>query len=883
MKKLVILLVLLFLPWFIYTQGIQGTIIAQNGESLPFATVYVQKLQLGTASNETGKYQLQLPAGTHQVRFQYLGFTTLEVEIIVGNDYRTYNAVMKEEPLQLQIVEVNDKNEDPAYTIMRRAIAKASYHTQQIDEYTAISYLKGSGRIKDVPALFRKRIIKEMRESGMDTSTAFVSESINEISYKRPNTYHEKVVSVRKIGEDNNTSPNNFINSSFYAPEVNGAISPLSPKAFAYYKFEYLGFFTDHDQIINKIKVIPRSPGDQVFAGTLYIVDQLWNIHSLKLVTSIWGIRFAINQVYNPILDQVWLPITHIYDVTGSLFGFDFEYRYFANISDYNIKVNPDLPNEVLVFDDRLEKEKAKTSDRNFRKKETDEAFSQLNSGQEISRKQLRKVLREYEKQELENAQKDTLEKVVEITNYQVDSQAYTRDSLYWSNIRPIPLTEFEIKGYHRMDSIAIVEEIKAKEDTLENFSNGSVKRKSTAQFKATDLILGGNYRWGKSKKFGLESPLATLHFNTAEGYQIGLPMFVSGRFKSISWSIDPALHYSFARERLNSVVGIHLNTRSSEIRSRWMIEGGRSTPQYNEAGAIDPTLNDIFTLFFERNYLKPYEKQYVHLQWQIDKGLLWKLRFSGELARKRSLKNRTDFVIFDSSKKTYTSNFPDNWELSNTDFQSYNIGILSAHWDFRPWLKYQISDGKKRAIENSSPVFNITIKTTISKLIDGTSNFQFMELGYKDVRNIGIRGTLSVNVSGGIFLNTMNIFLPDFKHFPGNQTFLTNLDPVSSYRMLPYYTYSTRDKYLSYFVNYQWRKFLITQIPLTRVFGWREALFINGLETPSSDHYLELGYTLNYLFRLFRVELVSSWQDFKYQDFGVRIGIAANLESLFN
>ncbi|RLD21622.1 MAG: hypothetical protein DRI69_03520, partial [Bacteroidetes bacterium] len=67
------------------------------------------------------------------------------------------------------------------------------------------------------------------------------------------------------------------------------------------------------------------------------------------------------------------------------------------------------------------------------------------------------------------------------------------------------------------------------------------------------------------------------------------------------------------------------------------------------------------------------------------------------------------------------------------------------------------------------------------------------------------------------------------------------------------------------------------------RLTGAKEGLFFNSLETPYSNHYMELGYGLNYIFRIFRIEYVASFQDFKYTGSGVRVGIAANLETLFN
>ena len=53
----------------------------------------------------------------------------------------------------LQTVTVKAGNEDPAYTIMRKTIAKAQYHLQQLDSYSARVYIKGSGQLKDYPWL----------------------------------------------------------------------------------------------------------------------------------------------------------------------------------------------------------------------------------------------------------------------------------------------------------------------------------------------------------------------------------------------------------------------------------------------------------------------------------------------------------------------------------------------------------------------------------------------------------------------------------------------------------------------------------------------------------------------------------------------------------
>jgi hypothetical protein len=55
-------------------------------------------------------------------------------------------------------VTVKAGKEDPAYTIMRKAIAKAKFHTQQIDAYSATVYIKGKGQLTDYPVAGQKGV-----------------------------------------------------------------------------------------------------------------------------------------------------------------------------------------------------------------------------------------------------------------------------------------------------------------------------------------------------------------------------------------------------------------------------------------------------------------------------------------------------------------------------------------------------------------------------------------------------------------------------------------------------------------------------------------------------------------------------------------------------
>jgi hypothetical protein len=107
-------------------------------------------------------------------------------------------------------------------------------------------------------------------------------------------------------------------------------------------------------------------------------------------------------------------------------------------------------------------------------------------------------------------------------------------------------------------------------------------------------------------------------------------------------------------------------------------------------------------------------------------------------------------------------------------------------------------------------------------------------------------------------------------------------VNPVGAFRMLDYYLYSTDEEYAYALFNYQFRHFALTQFNHFKRSGIRENIIFNTLFTPQSNQYAEIGYGINYIFRIFRVEFVTSWQDFAYKDFAVRVGIATDFSSIF-
>ena len=160
-------------------------------------------------------------------------------------------------------------------------------------------------------------------------------ESFNEIEFTAPDKYFQKVISYNSTfpAEGNEISPMNFIQASFYQPVLaDMAISPLAPNAFSHYKFKYLGASLQGNFTINKIQVIPKRKSQQLFEGTIYIIEDLWCLHSVDLTNENLVGKIRIQQLYIPVQDDIWMPVSHKFEINIGIMGFKADAGYGSSV-----------------------------------------------------------------------------------------------------------------------------------------------------------------------------------------------------------------------------------------------------------------------------------------------------------------------------------------------------------------------------------------------------------------------------------------------------------------------------------------------------------------------------------------------------------------------
>ena len=854
MRTSLTLLLVSFLCTCASAQTISGRITdAETGEPLPFASIYVPSTKSGAASNADGYFQVDLGGGNKAV-FSYLGYQT-QVKTIRGGNA---DVQLVSETLDLETVEIISGGEDKSYAVIRRAIAKADYHRNQLDAYTAEVYIKGTGKVNKLPGIAKLLAGKEDRKEMEEiTKRPFTSETTSRVEFTRPNNYKQQVLSKLEVG-DADFDANQYFFTSFYDPLVAGQlVSPLHPRAFGYYKFEQEGAFVDQDELVNKIRVIPRSRGEDVFEGYIYIVNGDWSIHSLELTTYKLGFQIDITQRQAEVEDHVWMPVTTTLDAEGQIFGIGFEYHYLSTVSDYNLTLNPDLGGYVEVIDEKSQPELAKQTKK---ARKLSELEQKLNEGGEIKRRDLMKLMRSYEEEEREKTPDPT---VVKSFDFVEDSTVQIiTDTASWAKIRPVPLTEQEELAYAIADSIV-------RQDSVE--ANAEVE----AGADGVGITIGG----GKNKK--RKNPhLSTLFlpdpfFNPVEGYALGGRL--SFRNTKKKWSIGLTPRYGFGWKRLSLQSDLRLGRSGVNDKPRFKLSGGRFLRQFNDKPAIKPWISTYANLVTGRNFIRLYERTYGQFDYLRKYNDTWSAEATLAYEDRRAVSNTSDANWFGlGDEEAYAANAPVHGERGLVEAVAPAATVrFGASW--RPGLKYEIRDKRKVLIENSAPIISASVRAGLPGIGESTSDFTALEASYERRFANGRKGNVDLLVRAGAFLRRENVDFPDMKHFNTSELTITSLDPIGSFRLLPYYQESTDREYVEVYAHYQFRKFLFTRIWKLHLMGLKEDLFVNYLYTPTSENYTEVGYSVDNILRFLRVEFVTGFRDFKYDDFGVRISIASS------
>jgi hypothetical protein len=868
-------------------QVLKGRIINISGEPVPYATIYIQELRQGTSANTRGDYEIRLPAGQYMVTYQSMGFAPQYFGVAVsGQDVRK-DVTLQMQYYQIPEVRISATGEDPAYGIMRKAIGMAPYYLNCVSHYKSEVYLKGSMTIKKIPALIKSLIKKSEKEEGAENikiseGDVYIMESYNEVEFTSPDKYVKKVVSYNSTfpSTEEKVSPMDMIDASFYSPKpMDIAISPLSPQAFSYYRFKYLGATLQGDNTINKIQVIPKIRSQELFEGTLYIIEDLWCIQSLDFILNNIVGKIGIKQLYIPVKDEIWMPVTHKFEIEASIIGLKADVGYSSSIRYLDVTQNGSLhkPESLTTNYYSASTKTVQTETHVSKNQQKIQKILEKDKMKNSDMIKLAKLMGKESKEALPDSVKNNLEIKSNTTNT-IEKDAGKKDSAYWAEIRPIPLTDQEMHSIISRDSIK-------KEASLQVSKNDTVpkpKMKKKNKFLQTTGNIFSGHTWsdttGGSFNFGGLVNLKTLSFNTVDGFTYGTDFRISKRWRtSNSLTIAPWARWAFSREKLEwKINGTYSFDRMKQ--RQLFFRSGNTSLDISDGGSINPFLNSITSLFFKDNYLKLYQSAYLTtgFRTEIVNGL--RLEVSAGYENRKVLSNTTDFAFVRSSK-TYSLNVPDNEYLA-AGSNPINALRDQKHFEFvtnvtfTPRQKYSIYKAAKVSRGSDWPTFMLTWKHGINEsaeMTDKYRNFDFIRVNVSRDHNLGLTGNLRWRISSGGYLNNKYLTWYDFVHFNAQPLPVLIDNYQDAFRLPSYYSLATPEFFGEVHINYSNQYLLLKYLPGFSNTLARENLSLSYLGTRYHSHYTEIGYSITRLFLFGEIGVFAGFDNLKYRSIGAR------------
>lgn len=787
-----------------FSQVLQGSVTDSLGQPLAYASVYVKGGTKGTTTNADGKYSLELSTGNYTITCAYIGYKKAERTLNIKTR-EVYLLDFQLNPMQVELSEVVVKAgaEDPAYAIMRKAIAKRKEHLLEAETSQSLVYMKGLIRSLKVP----KKILGQKVDFNNDIIDSsgkgilYFSESLTRYTKGANGKYKEEVISAKVSGNSSGfgfNSPSdldvNFYENNIPLQGMNsrGFISPLHDNALGFYRYKFLGSFYEDGREINKIAVFPKRQYEPLFAGGfIHIIEGTWRLHSAQLqLNKASQIEIVdsleITQELFPVENDIWMPkYTRIVADFG-IFGFKARAEFAAVFSDYANKAVPD----------------------NFRK--------------------------------------NNIVKVI-------DTSANKKTMAYWDSIRPIPLSLEESRDYVKKDSL----EKKFKDpkylDSLDKIAN---------KVSPVGLLIGEQTFFSRAKKtrFSIPGILNSVQYNTVEQWAIGIEPVFTKWGDTGSYTISPRFRYNTGFNRLYADVTVSKRF-GRDYKKRWdvTVAAGNYIFQINPGNPIQPLNNTLATLLYTVNHMKVFEKTYGRIAARKVLGSGFTLTMRASFEDRKPLENTdTTRKWRQFQGRSFTPNYPP--ELPEGFFDRHQALITGLTLRFQPGLKYVQYPDRLVSMGSDAPVFTLTLDKAWRDIAGSDARFGRWRLGMTDEMNMKLGGSLNYNLGIGGFINNENVQLPDWQHFMGNQTIVAS-PFVRSFQLAPYYANSTKDKFFATgHVEWHLNGLFTNKIPLFRKTNIGLLTGANAFYVDGNRNYSEIFVGLENIFKVLRVDYVWGW-----------------------
>lgn len=693
---LILLIFLLFGSQSNAQQLLKGTVVDENGISIPFAKIYVKNAaENRTLADANGYFEMRLFQGEYFLVITAPGFDNAEGyvainDVTVERKYQLFPSKI----VDLEDVEASAKKTNPGRDIMLKVVEKRDSINFWKYPHTVNGYTKATEKIERFESNKEKRQREKKEDEELENTDPSGIEdpfaekrkeneefannmNLVEVDFTRHYGSRYNIKEIRNAYEERGNKKTNLYYTTTVKSNFNffenllhlddlhqtPVSSPISGPGILSYKYRLEAQYEENGYKINKIKIIPRTISTTTLEGYIYVIDSLWLIQKLDLTMEKGNLLvydyFSIHQEFEHPGDSICV-------LSNQILEYGVKYKDQAstcttvtNFSDYNFAPN----------------------------------FSPKFFNNELS-----------------------------IT----EEEAYDKDSTYWKEKRKTELSPEEIKYIAVRDSIYDYQNRKEYLDSVDKVFN-KVTVLKVLWFGIDHRNREKKTQWSISSIAGLLRPIYIAGPRVAPSFSYFKKWKSERTFDS-----DYEVSIGILNADVKGSTGLHFRYDPYHF-------GTAHLKFSHDFDAIRGY--DAITQIYKRDNFIEVTSMTIGNDYELLNGLYLDAEFS--FTERRSLK---DYKFLD------TDDFlPNN---DPTEFESYQASIFEATLSYIPNQKFMREPKRKVILGSKWPTFYLYYEKGIPKLFGSDINHDYMAAGILHTFKIGTIGTSSYHIKGGQFLN---------------------------------------------------------------------------------------------------------------------------------
>ena len=244
---------------------------------------------------------------------------------------------------------------------------------------------------------------------------------------------------------------------------------------------------------------------------------------------------------------------------------------------------------------------------------------------------------------------------------------------------------------------------------------------------------------------------------------------------------------------------------------------------------------------------------------------------------------------------RDFSSNNPSNAEYVQEGFSTHKSFITQFQVGYRPFLTQSYRANTRLTDWGSSPLLLAKYRAGWRGVAGSSTDFDQVEFSY--LHNVEVNPWIKMGllVNAGTFFGNKPDYFIDYKHYNGTLNLLQAGEMLASHRLVGYYQnftsganqrlnvdhyiYSTGGTYVEALSFFQFANLWLKPLLGMKKLYVKEVLIANMNYVRNQNLvYTELGYGLDGVFKIFRLEAIANFSNARFNYIGFRVNINSRI-----